>query len=111
MVHEIIFNHANGSSKKLRTSASFERWEKNQKGKIVSNVLEDLILDENTVRPLKSVSITSNDETRLKFFKSSETVDTPTISLGISKKDYIRKVLNDLGQTKTRPWETVLLFN
>ena len=110
MTHEFIFNHANGSSKKLRTSASFERWEKNQKGKIVSDVIEDITYDENTVRPLRSVTITANGETRLKLFKATE-VEPISISLGIGKKEYIRKVLSDLGQKKTKKWETVLLFN
>lgn len=110
MTHEFIFNHVSGSSKKLRTSAAFERYEKNQKGKIVSDVIDDIIHDEDVVRPLKSVTITANGETRLKLFKATET-EPISISLGISKKEYIRKVLNELGQKKTKKWETVLLFN
>lgn len=110
MTHEFLFNHVSGSSKKLRTSPAFERYERNQKGKIVSDVIDDLIYDEETKRPLKSVTITANGETRLKLFKATE-VEPISISLGISKKDYIKKVLAELNQKKTKKWETVLLFN
>ena len=67
-VHHILFNYRNGSSKELTTSPRFERFVFNDKGYVKSDVIEDLIHDEDKFRPIKGVSITFAGETRQKLY-------------------------------------------
>lgn len=67
-VHHILFNYKNGGSKELTTSPMFERFVFNDKGYVKSDTIEDLIHDENKVRPVRSVSISFKGETKQKFY-------------------------------------------
>ena len=59
----MLFNFKDGSSKEWNTSVNFELYNINEKGFVKSNNIDDLIDDENKVRPVRSVSYTFNGET------------------------------------------------
>ena len=59
----MLFNFKDGSSKEWNSTANFELYNLNEKGFVKSNNIDDLITDENKVRPIRSVSYTFNGTT------------------------------------------------
>ena len=64
----MLFNFKDGSSKKWTSGPTFELYTFNDKGFVKSNSIDDLIADENKVRPIRSVSYTFNGETTQRKF-------------------------------------------
>ena len=99
------FAHSCGSTKTLEATNSFERYEKDKKSRIVSDVLEDIIHDENKVRPLRSCTTITDGQSHTRYYQLATSIKFDEVRDFAAEKSFKKQF------PKKTNWEIIFKFN